>query len=59
MNIRIELESNNDNNPTLVVCNCWHEGGTVEIHVGSAVYKVDGKELISAVNRCMTDCFGR
>lgn len=59
MTIRIELESNNANNPTLTVRNCWRDGHAVEIQVGSTVYEVDGKELISAINRCMTDCFGR
>lgn len=60
MIIRIEIESTaNDDYPTLVMRSCWHSGSNVEIQVGSAIYEVNGKELISAINRCMTDCFGR
>lgn len=36
----------------------WHFGGFVELEVNGERYTVKGSELISAINRCMTDTFG-
>ena len=45
--------------PTIRVHNVWNDGKKVELEVDNKRYTVDGDELISAVKRCMLDCFGK
>lgn len=40
------------------VHNHWNIGKFVELEVNGERYTVKGSELISAINRCMTDTFG-
>lgn len=40
------------------VHNHWNNGRFVELEVNGERYAVKGSELISAINRCMTDTFG-
>lgn len=44
--------------PPIRVHNHWNIGSFVELEVNGERYAVKGSELISAINRCMTDIFG-
>ncbi len=41
------------------VHNAWSDGSKVELEVDDKRYTVSGKELISAIERCMLNSFGR
>lgn len=41
------------------VHNYWNYGDMVELEVNGERYTVDGSELISAINRCMLNTFGK
>ena len=45
--------------PSIRVHSNWNRGEFVELEIEGKRYKVLGKELISAVERCTLDCFGR
>lgn len=45
--------------PAIKVHNAWAYGNHVELEVNGERYEVDGKELISAIEKCMLDCFKR
>ena len=44
--------------PSIRIHNHWNIGRFVELEVNGERYTVKGSELISAINRCMTDTFG-
>ena len=45
--------------PSLRVHNAWGNGDRVELEIEGKRYTVNGKELISAIQRCLLDCFGK
>lgn len=45
--------------PCIRIHNTWSDGSKVEIEVGGERYTVDADELISAVQRCKLDVFGK
>ena len=55
---QIEDYSNPAKSP-IRIHNCWNDGDRVEVEVDGERHIVDGDELISAVKRCMLNCFGR
>ena len=60
--MKITAQINDYSNPSMPnirVHNAWNDGKKVELEVDNKRYTVDGDELISAVKRCMLDCFGK
>lgn len=60
--MKVTAQINDYSNPamtTIRVHNAYGNGKRVELEVDSKRYTVDGDELISAVKRCMLDCFGK
>ena len=45
--------------PEIKVHNAFAYGDHVELEVAGERYEVNGRELISAIERCMLDCFGK
>lgn len=60
MRVTIEIDDYSDPaKQNIRVHNAWHSTKDVVLEVAGEKYTVDGKELISAVQRCMLDSFGR
>jgi len=60
--MKVTCEINDYSNPSKAVIrvhNAWHVGEHVELEINGERYEVDGKELKSAVDRCMLDVFGK
>lgn len=60
MNITCEI--NDYSNPAQIpirVHNAVFNGTKVELEIEGRRFTVDGEELISAIKRCMMDCFGK
>lgn len=59
--MKITSEISDYSNPAQVpikVHNHWNYGDMVELEIDGKRYTVKGSELISAINRCMLNCFG-
>lgn len=59
MNVTCEI--NDYSKPSKVnirVHNVWAQSDMVELEVNGERYTVKGTELISAINRCLLNCFG-
>lgn len=59
--MKITTEINDYSEPAktpIRIHNHWNIGRFVELEVKGERYTVKGSELISAINRCMTDTFG-
>lgn len=59
--MKITTEINDYSEPAktpIRVHNHWSIGSFVELEVNGERYTVKGSELISAINRCMTDTLG-
>ena len=60
--MKITAEINDYSNPSkskIRIHNHWNHGDMVEVEVNGERYTVKGSELISAINRCMLDAFGK
>ena len=60
--MKVTVEIQDYSNPAKLpirVHNAWGDGDKVEVEVGGERHVVDGAELISAVQRCLLDVFGR
>lgn len=60
--MKVTVEINDYSNPAkqnIRIHNTWNSPEEVTLEVAGERYTVDGKELISAVRRCMLDSFGR
>ena len=58
--MKITAEINDYSNPAMQkirVHNAWGDSTKIELEVDGKRYKVKGSELISAINRCLLDCF--
>lgn len=59
--MKITIEINDYSEPAktpIRIHSHWSYGDRVEIEVNGERYTVKGSELISAINRCMTNIFG-
>ena len=45
--------------PSIRIHNAVFDGKKVELEIKGERYTVEGEELISAVQKCMLNCFGR
>ncbi len=60
MNVTCEINDYSEpKKPAIKVHNAWPYGEHVVLEVNGEKYEVQGEELISAINRCMLNCFGR
>ena len=60
--MKVTCQINDYSNPAkteIRVHNAFAYGEHVEIEVNGERYEVNGRELISAIERCMLDCFGK
>lgn len=60
--MKVTCEINDYSNPAqpnIKIHSAWATGSNVEIEVDGERYEVNGKELISAVQKAMLDIFGR
>ena len=59
--MKVTCEINDYSEPSKVnirVHNAWAQSDMVELEVNGERYTVKGNELISAINRCLLNCFG-
>lgn len=60
MKVTCEINDySNPQKPRIRVHNAWSIGEHVELEINGERYEVNGAELISAINKCMLDCFGK
>ena len=60
MKVTCEIKDySNPAKPQIKIHNAWNIGEHVELEINGERYEVDGAELISAINRCMLNYFGK